>query len=452
MQVTQTQSDGLKHEFKVVISAGDIQTKVDHRLQELGSTVKLPGFRPGKVPMPVLKKRFGQSVLGEVLERAISDSSGQAMMERGLRPALTPKIAIDKFSEGNDLEYTVAVEVLPEITPMDFAQLQLARLKVMVSEDEVTKSVERIAARNKKSEPVDEDRATQKEDIVVIDFDGTVDGKALPGMKGEDHQLELGSGEFIAGFEDQLIGHKPGDKTTVKVRFPDAYDNAELAGKEAAFAVTVKAIRRKLPVAVDDELAKGMGLDDLDTLRRAVRREIEQQYAQISRMRLKRTLLDKLAEQHGFAVPPGMVELEFEAIWKNLERERAQGQADPSLAGKSDDELKAEFRAIAERRVRLGLLLSDVGQRNNIQVTPEEVNRAILTEARRFPGQERRVVEFYRQNNEAMSQIRAPLFEEKVVDFILDQAKVEEREVDLSELMRDPDDASSSPAAAPAPG
>jgi trigger factor len=442
MQVTEISSDGLKREFKVVISSSDIKTKVDSRLEELSRTMKLPGFRPGKVPMPVMRQRFGNSVMGEVLERAVSDSSFQAMGERGLRPAIQPKIEITSFSEGKDLEYKMAVELLPEIKPVDFKTIALERLKVDAGDGEITKAIERLAEVNRETKKVEGDRATQKGDVLVIDFVGRVDGKEFAGGAAQGHRLELGSNQFIAGFEDQLIGHKPGTTTDLNVTFPKEYGNDQLAGKPAAFTVTIKEIHEKLPVSVDEALAKKMGFDDLAALRKAVGDRIGREYGRVVRARLKRQLLDKLAEAHSFPVPPGMVDIEFEQIWKSIEEAKKRGDNDPSIQGKSDDELKAEFRTIAERRVRLGLLLSEVGRVNNIEVSEDEVNRTLIEEARRYPGQERKVIEYYRSQPEALAQLRAPLFEDKVVDFILEMASVTEKSVAPEELQREDDDTS----------
>jgi trigger factor len=440
MQVTEISNDGLKREFKVTILSNDIQSKVDHRLEELGRTVKLPGFRPGKVPMPVLRKRFGTSVMGEVLERAVSDSSYQAMGERGLRPAMQPKIEITSFAEGKDLEYKMAVELLPEIKPVDFKEITLERMKVEAGEAEITKAIERLAEASRQTERVTEDRVTAKGDTLVIDFVGKVDGKEFAGGASKDHKLELGSNHFIAGFEDQLVGHKRGTTTDISVTFPKEYGNAELAGKPAVFTVTIKEIHRKLPVTVDEDLAKKMGFDDLAALRKAVSEQIGKEFGRATRSRVKRQLLDKLAEKHSFAVPQGMVDIEFEQIWKSIEEARKRGDDDPTIKDKSDDELKKDFSGIAERRVRLGLLLSEVGRVNNIQVSEDEVNRALIEEARRFPGQERKIIEYYRSQPEALAQLRAPLFEDKVVDFILEMANVTEKSVTPDELMRDDDE------------
>jgi trigger factor len=435
MQITETNAEGLKREFTVTVASNDIEQKMQDRLSEIGRTIRLPGFRPGKVPMPVLRKRYGASVMGEVLEKAVSDSSAQAMRDHNLRPAMQPKIEIVSFKEGTDLEYKMAVELLPEIKPVDFSQLQLERLRPEIPEAEIDKAIQRIAEPNRKSEVVD--RPAASGDIAVIDFVGKVDGKEFPGGSAQGHSLELGSGRFIPGFEDQLIGAKAGEHRDVKVTFPAEYGSDELAGKDAEFGVDIKEIREKQPLVVDDDMAKELGFDTLDGLRKAVREQLEREYGGIARQRLKRALLDQLAAKHDFPVPPGMVDLEFDTIWKQFQEAREQNKDEvKEEAGKSDDELKNEYRAIAERRVRLGLLLSEVGRVNAITVNQDEVNRALSEEARRHRGYEKQVVEFYRNNPEALANLRAPIFEEKVVDFITEMATVIDKTVPIDELLK----------------
>lgn len=447
MQITETSADGLKREYKVVIPAQEIETKVNSRLQELGKTLRIPGFRPGKVPMPIVKQRYAQSVMGEVLEAAVNDSSQQAIDERGLRPALQPKIQVTSFSEGGNLEYDMAVELLPDIEPVDFSTIELERAVAEVDDKQVDETLERLSKSSRDSQPVTEERPARNGDILVIDFAGTVDGEAKPGMDAKDHRLELGSNSFVGTFEEQLVGSKPGDHRTVTVTFPENYAAAELQGKEAVFEVDVKEIREPAPAVIDDEFAKKFGADDLAALKQMIKDRIGQDYAGISRSKVKRTLLDKLADTHSFEVPAGMVEIEFETIWKRLQEELKRGGPGAEEAGKSEDELKAEYRGIAERRVRLGLLLSEVGRRNNIQVTQDELNRALITEAQRYPGQEREVFEFFRSNPRAIDNLRAPLFEDKVIDFILELAKVNEKTVSVEELVRDPDESEDTAAA-----
>jgi trigger factor len=437
MQVTETNAEGLKREFKVQIAADEIDEKMAGRLAELGTTVKVPGFRPGKVPLQILKQRFGKSVLGEILERAVSDSSNQALNERGLRPATQPKIEITAFDEGKDLEYTMELELLPDIEPMDFSKIQLERSNIEVEESAVQETIEDLAKAHKKTKPLEAPRKTRGGDVLVIDFSGTVDGEAYPGMAAEDHHLELGSSGFVEGFEDQLIGVDIGETREVKVTFPEAYVNDRLAGREAVFTVTLKNILESVPMAIDDELATTLGETDLEALRARIRERLGAEYKGFARARLKRQLLDRLAEGHEFPVPEGMVEVEFESIWRQIEQDREAGKLDPEDAEKSEDELKKDYREIAERRVRLGLLISDVGRLNGIEVTEEEANMALFREAQQYPGKEREVFEFYQKTPEAMANLRAPIFEDKVVDFIVDLADVTERAVTIEELRKE---------------
>lgn len=447
MQVTEIKSEGLRREFKIAVSAKEIEEKINFRLADLARTVNMPGFRPGKVPVAVMKKRYGGAVLGEVVESAVNEGTRQAMTERGLRPAAEPKVEITSMKEGGDLEYTLAVDILPEIKPMDFSKLELERLTVAADDAAIEKALGRLAEAHKTSKPVDPARPSAKGDIVVIDFVGAIDGTEFPGGKADGYHLELGSGSFIPGFEDQLVGKNAGDKAEVKVTFPADYGAAELAGKEASFAVTVHEVRESVPSAVDDGLAAKVGMADLTALKSALRDEQGRELKEFSRMKLKRQLLDKLYEAHEFEVPSSLVENEFEAIWRQFEEHRkntAAGEGDGKDAEapnekeekKTDDEHKAEFREIAERRVRLGLLLAEVGRLNNIQVSQEDINRALSAEARRYPGQEKAVLDYYKNSPEAMQALTGPIYEEKVVDFMVELAKVSEREVSVEELMK----------------
>lgn len=437
MQVTETHAEGLKREYKVVVNADEIDQKVQNRLQEVGKDARIPGFRPGKAPMSILRQRFGQAVLGEVLERAVNDSSQQALTERGLRPAQQPRIEIESFDQGKDLEYKMSMELLPDIEPMDFSEIELERLKVAVPDSEVDEALERLAAQMKDTRPLETERPAEKGDVLVIDFKGTVDGEPYPGMEAEDHHLELGSSSFIEGFEDQLVGVKPGEEREVTVTFPEAYGNEQLAGKEAVFHVKVKEIRESVPTPIDDELAKKMGEESLDELKARVRERLQHDYEEVARTRMKRRLLDKLSEAHTFEVPPSMVDSEFEQIWQQIEHDREHGRLDAEDAGKSEEELKADYRQIAERRVRLGLLLSEVGRRNNIEVSQDELNQALLREVQRYPGQERQVFDYYQNNPNALAALRAPVYEDKVIDYILELANVSEREVSPEELRKE---------------
>src|SRR6516164_5582167 len=454
MQVTETIAEGLKREFHVVVPAGELEEKVTSRLGEIGRTVNLPGFRPGKVPMQILRRRFGPSVLGEVLESTVQGSSAEAIREHNLRPALPPKVDIVSFSEGNDLEYKMSLEVLPEIPEPRFTDLNIERLVVEVPDEDIDRALERIAEQQRKSEPVE--RPAENGDIIVVDVEGRVNDREIPGASGKDRQIALGSGSFIPGFEDQLIGARAGEHRNLPVTFPEDYAAPDLAGKEALFSVDVKEVRQRLPVVIDDELGKAVGLESLAELRDEVRQQMQRDYDAASRFRLKRALLDRLAEGYDFPVPPGMVELEFDNIWRQYETQKAlppavaDADAMPAAGAagadaipatpapgmsQSDEAAKGEYRRIAERRVRLGLLLAEVGRRNNITVGPDEVNQAIAREARRHPGHERQVIDFYRQNPGTIDTLRAPIFEDKVIDFIVELAKIGERKVTPQELL-----------------
>lgn len=429
MQVTETLSEGLKREFKVVISAADLDEKINARLDEVGKTIKIPGFRPGKVPAGLLKQRFGQSVLGEVLESSVNSSSQQALSERDLKPALQPKIEITSFEEGKDLEYSMAIEILPTVKPMDFATVELERLTVEVSDTEVEEALTRLASQQKSTQPLKRARKSRAGDVVVIDFAGTVDGTAHPGMDAEDHHLELGSNSFIPGFEEQLEGLNKDDEKDVVVTFPEDYGNEKLAGQEAVFKIKVKDVLEAVPATIDDELAKSFGTEGLDDLKSKLREQLGQEYQGLTRNKLKRELLDILAEKHDFDVPAGMVELEFDAIWQQVEADRKAGKLEGEDADKDEETLKAEFQEIAVRRVRLGLLLSQIGEANKIEVSQDELNQALFREVQKYPGQEQQVFEAYQKNPQALANLRGPIFEEKVVDFIVEQAKISERSV-----------------------
>lgn len=432
MQVTELPAEGLKRQFKIVVPAGDLAAQVDSRLADMAKTAQMPGFRQGKVPVGLLKKQYGQALFGEALEQAVNTSTAKAIEDRGLKPALQPRIDLKQLEEGKDVEFEVAIEVLPEIGKLDFSEVSLERLKAVVPDSAVEEAVSRIAKANREQKPVDPPRPARSGDALKIDFVGSVGGVDFPGGAAQDYTLELGSGSFIPGFEDQLVGAEVGKDVEVKVTFPADYGNAELAGKDAVFKCTIKEVRELVDRPVDDELAKANNFENLDAMRKAVAERIGQDYTSISRSMIKRQLLDKLAEAHKFAVPEGLVEGEFNAIWQRIEEARKNGQK----LEDDEEKMRREYRDIAERRVRLGLLLADVGRSNGIDVTPEELNQAVVREAMRYPGQERQVMEFYSKNTELKEQLRAPIFEEKTVDFILELAKVDEKSVTPEELVK----------------
>jgi len=431
MQVTELPAEGLKRQFKIVVPAGDLSAKVDERLVEMARTAQMPGFRAGKVPVGLLKKQYGQALFGEAVEQAVNSSTAKAIEDRGLKPAMQPRVDLKQLEEGKDVEFEVAIEVLPEIGKLDFSDVALERLKAAVPDKDVDEAIDRIAKANREQKPVDPPRPAQKGDAIKLDFVGSVDGKEFPGGAAQDYTLEIGSGSFIPGFEDQLIGAEVGKEVDVKVTFPAEYGAPELAGKDAVFKCTIKEILEFVDKPADDELAKKNNFENLEAMRKAVADRIGQDYARISRSMIKRQLLDKLADAHKFAVPEGLVESEFNAIWQRIEEAKKNGQK----LEDDEEKMRKEYRDIAERRVRLGLLLADVGRSNSIDVTPEELNQAVMREAMRYPGQERQVLEFYGKNAELKEQLRAPIFEEKTVDFILELAKVAEKPVTPEELL-----------------
>ena len=442
MQVSETKADGLVREFKITVPAGDIEKEMTSRLKKLVQSVTLPGFRPGKAPVPLLRKKYGPSVLGEVLENTVNDTSQRTLTERGLRPAVQPKIEITSFADGADLEYDMRVELMPEIEPVDFSQISLERLTCKPDEREVEEALERLARVHGTTEPVTSPRKAVRGDVLLIDFKGTVDGETFPGGAATSYLLELGSGSLLPGFEDQLVGAEAGKSARIEVRFPENYGPAELAGKDAVFEVDVRELRETKLAGIDDSLAGKAGLDSLDALRTAIRDDQEHKLKSIQRMRVKRALLDHFAETVRFEIPASMVDQEFDQIWENFETRRKDGEldGDEDFAGKSDEEARAELREIAERRVRLGLLLSELGRLNDITVTQEDVNRGMASEAQRFPGREKAIFDYYQKTPEAADSLRAPIFEDKVVDFILELVTITDREVTLDELMNGPDD------------
>ncbi len=441
MQVIDKSSDGLKRSFNVVINADTIEAKISSRLNEVGQQVRLPGFRPGKVPMNLLKQRFGEAVRGEVLERTIDESTQAALTQKAVKPAMQPKVEVVKGAEeGQDLEFSVQFEVLPEIDATDFTKLELTRQKATVDEKDYNEAVERFLKGRRTLEKTDEVRPAKAGDALQVDFIGRMNGETFDGGSMNDAVLEIGSGQFIPGFEEQLIGAKVGDTVVVSVNFPANYPNApELAGKPAEFEVKVKELRVVTLPEMTEDFAKSIGDASLQALQDRLRFDLQENYDRAGRMKVKRVLLDKLAETYKFQVPEGLVDVEFGAIWRQMEQVMKSGQLDDDEKDKSEDELRKEYREIAERRVRLGLLLSDVGQKNNVTVTQDDLRKALTLEARMYPGQEMAVVEYYQRNPQAMEALRAPIFEEKVVDHILSQAKITDEPVSAEEIMRDPD-------------
>jgi len=446
MQITETISELLHREFTVVVGASDLDAKLTGKLTEMQPKIHMKGFRPGKAPVSFLKKTYGKSLMGEIVNETINESSEQLLKEKEIKPATTPRVdfvnALDIVIAGKaDLEFTMKVDLMPDFQLAKLSELKAGRLVADVSEEAVEDGLKRLADSQKTYSGKDEGATAEKGDAIAIDFDGKIGGEAFEGGKAENFDLTLGSGAFIPGFEDQLQGAKVGEERTVSVQFPEDFGNAKLAGKAAEFAVKVKAVKAPNEVSIDDELAKKLGVDSLDDLKGRLREQLQAEYARASRTHLKRRILDALDTAHSFDLPGGMVQAEFDAIWQQVEAELKREGKTPEDEGKSEEELKAEYRGIAERRVRLGLVLAKIGEQNAITITQEEVNRALAARARQFPGQEKQVIQYYTGNPQAMAELRVPLFEDKVVDFLSELMEVQDKKVERDILFLDPDEA-----------
>lgn len=438
MQVKELKNDGLNYELEVVVPSSDIDKHVETKLREYSRTVKIPGFRPGKVPLSLMKQRYGRSVLGEVLEVAVNDATAKVIKDKNLRPALQPKIEVKEFDEGKDLTYTMEVEVLPEFKVMDLKSIKLTKQVAEPADEAIEETLKMVASQNR--ETVTVERAAKNGDMVSIDFHGRTadDNKEHEGMHAHGHTLELGSGQFIAGFEEQLVGKKAGDKVEVNVTFPKEYHADELAGREAIFDVDINEVREGKAAEINDDLAKKLGLDDVNAMKDAIKTQLQGQYDNMSKMKLKRALLDMLDESHDFEIPAGMLDMEFGNIKQQLAMERQQDLKDGEL--QLSDEEQEEMKAIAGRRVRLGMVLAEIGRENNIKVSDHELQKAVIEEAQRYPGQEAQIFEYYSKNEQAREALRAPVFEDKVVDFIAELADITEKTVSAEELNKADDE------------
>src|SRR6516225_8014357 len=427
MQVKETVAEGLKHEFQISVSAADLDAKADARLVELKDKVRLNGFRPGKVPVSHLKKVYGRSVMAEAIDQTIRDTNTQIFTERGFRLATQPRItmpteqkAVDDILAGkSDLTYTVAIEVVPSIALADFKSFKVERPVAEVTEAEVDDAIKRIAEQNRAFASKAEGAKAEAGDRVTVSFKGTIDGTPFEGGTGEGVPVTIGSNTFIPGFEDQLIGIAAGQTRTLKVSFPKNYGNANLAGRPAEFETTASLIEAPQQIVVDDEFAKTLGLESLDKLKEAARERLAAEFAGATRQRVKRTLLDRLDETHRFEAPPSLVEEEFKLMWDSIKSEMETGGKTFADENTTEEAAREEYRKIADRRVRLGLVLSEIGEKNKITVTEKEVR------------------DYYRNNANALAQLRAPIFEDKVIDFILELASVTDKKVTKEELFRD---------------
>lgn len=435
MKVKKLKSDGLQKKYAVTIENEEFENKVDAKLSHIAKTTKIPGFRPGKAPKEMLKQKYRSSVLGEALDEAVNEAVNTVIKDNGLRLAMQPDVKIGKFEDGKDIEFEVTAELMPEIKLGDFSKINVEKLTADVPEEEVKKAMDYIVHSRRETVKVEDAAyAAQKGDSVVIDFVGSVDGKEFPGGKGNGYPLELGSNTFIPGFEDQLTGVKAGDKVDVKVKFPDNYHAKNLAGKDAVFAVEVKAVRQPKEIEINDEFAKSVGEKDLASLKENIKKRIAGDYENAAKLKLKRQLLDKLDEAYSFEVPGGLVDAEFKTIEEQYQRAKKLNQLDEHEKNTPEKDLLDEYKKIATRRVKLGLLLSEAGEEAKIKITPEDINAAIMNEAKKYPGQEKVVFDYYLKNAQAVEALKAPIMEEKLIEHVLGKVTVTEKKVSVEEL------------------
>ena len=447
MQVTETLAEGLKHEFQISVPASDLDAKADARLVDLKDKVRLNGFRPGKVPVSHLKKVYGRSVMAETVEQTIRDTNTKIFTERGFRLATEPKVTMpteekaveDILTGKSDLNYTVSIEVVPSIQLADFKGFNVEKPVADVTDTDVDEAIKRIADANRGYAAKGEGAKAENGDRVTVSFKGTIDGTPFDGGTSDNIQVVIGSNTFIPGFEEQLLGIAAGETRTLKVAFPKNYTNLELAGKPAEFETSASLIEAPQDTAINDEFAKTLGLESLDKLKEAARERLAAEYAGATRQRVKRMLLDRLDEAHRFEAPPSLVDEEFNLMWNSIRAEMESGGKTFADEDTTEEAAKEEYRKIADRRVRLGLVLSEIGEKNKITVTEDEVGRAVIERARSMPGREKEVWEYYQKNPNALAQLRAPIYEDKVVDFILELANVTEKKVTREDLYKDED-------------
>ncbi len=443
MRIKETLNKGLKREFEITIPAKDMETHLNTRLETIGKRVKIPGFRPGKVPLSLVKQRYKAEALNDVIENCVEKAVQQAVKEHSLRLALKPNITLDSYEDGKDLIFRMAAELLPTIEDINLDGLSFEKYVVTIPTHQVSTVLEDLAKRHQTSHPLKKPRKSKKGDVVIIDFKGFIEDAPIDGGAGEDYSLELGSSSFIPGFEDQLIGHDKGANVDVRVTFPKEYHEKRYANKPARFDVAIKDIHEMAPLVVGAALAEKLGFPSLKEMQEAIEANLSKNFVAQSFLNTKRHVLDALAERFTFDIPQKMVDLEFDNIWTQLLRElgidqsqaaNIDGKTFKDATGKSEDDLRKEYQIIAERRVRLGILLAEIGNRHTITVSNQELMNALSERAREFPGQEKEVFDFYRNNESALATLRAPLFENKVVDFILEKSKVKEIPITPEEL------------------
>lgn len=442
MDIKELEADGLTKKYQVTVKKEALEEKLQAKIKEMQPQVTLKGFRPGKVPVAHIRKMFGQSIMKDVVEEVLNESSQKAINDNNLRPAGQPQIDLrangEDVTQGKaDLEYNMTVESIPEFETVDAATLKFTKLVTELTDESVDERLAELAKGQKTYKKKAKTAKAKKGDAVLIDFVGSIDGVEFEGGAMEGHQLVIGSNSFIPGFEDELIGVKAGDEKDVTVTFPAEYQAAELAGKDAVFKTVVHEVQGEKDAEIDDAFAKNFGMDDLDALKSAIKEQMVAELDAQSRMKLKRAILDELDSKHDFELPQGMVETEFTNIWNQVKTEKEAGQLDDDDAAKSDEELEADYRKISARRVRLGLVLAEMGQKESIDISNEELQGALIAEARRYPGQEQQVIEFYQKNPQALAQLRAPIYEEKVVDLITEKASITEKTVDRDTLFEE---------------
>jgi trigger factor len=442
MQVTETRVEGLSRVFSVVVPRADLEKALDAKIEEVRPKMKINGFRPGKVPASHVRKLYGMSMLREIIDSEVDTATKQALQDGKLRVASQPDLKVSSDMEKvvalqEDLAFDLAVELIPDFEPVDPATISVEKVVAPVADDQVDKALEELA----KSERTyaTKDGPAADGDSLTIDFVGKIDGEAFEGGAAEKATVVIGANQFIPGFEEGMVGLKAGDTKAVTAHFPDTYAVETLKGKDAVFDVTVHEVRAPAETVVDDAFAEKFGMASLGALKDALRQRIEVEHNAQTRTKAKRALFDKLEAAHDFPLPPQMVEQEFAQIWRQIEADKAAGELEPEDAAKSEEDLMAEYRKIAERRVKLGLVLAEIGRRSNVEVTNEEVSQAVMAQARQYPGQERQVFEIYQKNPQLLAQLRAPIFEEKTVDYILLLANVTTRTVDREELFTETD-------------
>ncbi|MBL8586140.1 MAG: trigger factor [Bradyrhizobiaceae bacterium] len=453
MQVTQTNAEGLKHEFQVFVPVADLESRLTDRLAQIKDNIRLNGFRPGKVPIAHLRRLYGRSVMAEAIEELVRETNAKIVSDHGFKLALDPQVKMPEDKEEieqvvsgkTDLSYTVSLEVVPTIELADFKSIQLERLTTEVGKDEVAATIQRIGEQNRPFLGKGEGAKAETGDRVTVSFTGTMDGETFEGGSAENIPIVIGSGAFIASFEEQLVGAAAGETRSVTVTFPENYLAEKLAGKTAVFEVTISSIETPGAALAGEELAKAVGLESIERLESVVEERMRQELAAQSRLKIKRTLLDKLDELHRFAAPPTLVEEEFKNIWQAILDDLKSQNRTFADEGTTEEKAQEEYRGIADRRVRLGLVLAEIGDKNNIKVADEEIARAVAERSRQFPGREQEIWEYYRKAPAALAQVRAPIFEDKVVDFILELAQVTDKPVTREELFKD--DEAESPAA-----